>query len=284
MKPKKILNDLQRLLEIQDFKSKEELNEFLKKYQSEGIPEFPEEILNASERAEDMVYEAYQSSKTKGIKLAKEALQIDKECIIAYQYLGERQNNLEQAKTLYEKGIAVGKKKFGGEYEKENKGHFWMIHETRPYMSCMFNLSECYYHSSNIEEAIKILEYLLELNPNDNQGARYILSSHLLEAKKYLKFEQLSKAYADDGGIFFRFNIALYEFIKSGISVQANKYMTEAIEYNPFVVPQLNRKTIMRSNSYAMGSKEEANYYCEYNAKLWKNINGSIQWAKLMNK
>ncbi len=284
MKPNKTMSDLQRLLQTQDFKNEEEVNEFLKKYQSEGIPEFPEDVLNAREQAEDKIYQAFQSSKTKGLKLAEEALQLDKNCILAYQYLGEQQNNINKAQILFKKGIEIGKKKYGGKYEEENKGHFWLIHETRPYMSCIYNLSECYYHSSKIEESIKLLEHLLELNPSDNQGVRYILSSHLLEAKNYIKFEKHSKSNSDDSGIFFKFNNALYEFIKSGISMRANKYMVEAIEYNQFVVPQLNRKAKIGSNSYSTGSKEEANYYCEYNAKIWQSIEGSIEWAKQMIK
>ena len=136
MKQNKVMRDLQRLLETQDFKSEKEINEFLSKYLSEGIPEFPEDVLNNQEKAEDKVYQAYESSRTKGIKLAEEAIKLDKDCILAYQFLGEQQNNLNKAKDYYQKGIKIGKKKFGGKYEEENKGHFWMIFETRPYMTC----------------------------------------------------------------------------------------------------------------------------------------------------
>ena len=67
MKPNKILSDLHRLLETQNFKNDEEINEFLKKYQSEGIPEFPTDVLNNAEQAEDKIYKAFNSSKKKGI-------------------------------------------------------------------------------------------------------------------------------------------------------------------------------------------------------------------------
>ena len=283
MKQKKIMRDLQRLLETQDFKNEAEVNAFLSRYQKEGIPEFPQDVLNTSEQAEDKVYQAYESSKTKGIKLAEEALKLDKDCIMAYQYLGEQQNNLNKAKDFYLKGIEIGKKKFGGKYEKENKGHFWMIFETRPYMTCLFNLSECEYISENLNESIRLIEYLLELNPNDNQGVRYILSSHLLEAKKYLKYEKHSKANKDDGGIFFKFNDALYEFIKSGNSLKSINLLKKAIEHNKYVISKLDKKSKMQASGYSIGSKEEANYYCEYNAKNWKESNGAIEWAKMVN-
>lgn len=284
MKQNKVMRDLQRLLETQNFKNEEEMNEFLSKYQSEGIPEFPEEVLNTREKAEDKVYQAYDTSKTKGIKLAEEALKLDKDCILAYQYLGEQQNNLNKAKHYYIKGIEIGKKKFGGKYEKENKGHFWMIFETRPYMTCLFNLSECEYISGNIDESIRLIEYLLELNPYDNQGVRYILSSHLLEAKQYHKYEQHSKANKDDGGIFFKFNNALYEFINSGNSLKSINLLKIAIEHNQYVIGKLDKKSKMLSNGYSIGSKEEANYYCEYNAKNWQESKGAIEWAKTVNK
>jgi hypothetical protein len=284
MKQNKVMRDLQRLLETQNFKNEKEVNEFLSKYQSEGIPEFPEEVLNTREKAEDKVYQAYESSKTKGLKLAEEALKLDPDCIMAYQYLGEQQNNLNNAKEYYEKGIAIGKKKFGGNYEEENKGHFWMIFETRPYMTCLFNLSECEYIAGNLNESIRIIEYLLELNPNDNQGVRYILTSHLLEAKEYLKYEKHSNANSEDGGIFFKFNNALYEFIKSGNSLRSINLLKQAIEHNQYVISKLDKTSKMRSNSYSNGSKEEANYYCEYNAKNWKTVKGAIEWAKTVDK
>ena len=284
MKQNKVMRDLQRLLDTQNFKNEEEANEFLKKYQSEGIPEFPQDVLNNREKAEDKIYQAYESSKNKGLKLAEEALQLDKNCILAYQYLGERQNNLNNSRSFYEKGIEIGKRQFGGEYEEENKGHFWMIFETRPYMTCIFNLSECEYISGNISEAIKLIEYLLELNPSDNQGVRYILSSHLLEAKEYDKYKKHSKANSDDGGIFFKFNNALFEYIMSKDSKQADKLLKEAMQHNEFVVPKLGKKKFDVSGSYSIGSKDEANYYCEYNAKLWEKTEGAIQWAKQIVK
>jgi len=283
MKQNKVMRDLQRLLETQNFKSEEEINAFLIKYQSEGIPEFPEDVLNAKETAENKVYQAYDSSKTKGIKLAEEALKLDKDCILAYQYLGEQQKNLNKAKDYYHKGIEIGKKKFGGKFEEENKGHFWMIFETRPYMTCIFNLSECEYISGNIDESIRLIEHLLELNPNDNQGVRYILSSHLLEAKKYHKYEKHSKANKDDGGIFFKFNNALYEFIKSGNSLKSINLLKKAIEHNQYVISKLNKKSKILDSRYSTGSKEEANYYCEYNAKNWQESKGAIEWAKTVN-
>ncbi len=280
MKQNKVMKDLQRLLETQDFKNEDEVNEFLKKYQTEGIPEFPDEALNNSEKAEDKIYKAYELSKAKGKKLAEEALILDPNCILAYQYLGEQQTNLNKARAYYRKGIEIGKSKFGGEFEEENKGHFWMIFETRPYMSCIFNLSECEYMEGNINEAIKLIEYMLELNPNDNQGARYILSSHLLEAKEYEKYKIHSELNSDDGGIFFKFNNALFEFINSPESKSAVTLLKEAIKHNKFVIPRLETNSQMRSNSYSLGSEDEANYYCEYNVMLWRNIEGAIEWAK----
>ncbi len=283
MKNDKLMRDLNRLLETQNFKNEKEVNEFLSKYQSQGIPEFPEEVLSTREKAEDMVYQAYDSSKTKGKKLAEEALKLDSNCIMAYQYLGEQQNNPSKAREFFAKGIEVGKKQFGGKYEEEHKGHFWGIFETRPYMTCIFYLSECEYLAGNIDESIRLIEYLLELNPNDNQGVRYILTSHLLQAKEYVKYEKHSKANKDDEGIFFKFNNALYEFIKSSNSLKSINLLKQAIEHNPFVIGQLGRKSKMRSDRYTLGSKEEANYYCDYNARHWQEVDGAIEWAKTVS-
>ena len=280
MSKDKIMKDLQRLLATQDFKDENEMNDFLKKYQNESIPEFPEEVLSEKEKAEDLVYEAYNLSKTKGIKLAQQSLEIDPDCILAYQYLGEHQNNPNNAKVYFKKGVEIGKKKFGGAFEKENAGHFWLIFETRPYMSCLSSLSQCEYLSGDVKKAIEILEFMLHLNPGDNQGVRYVLSTYLLESQRYDSFEKHIADHGEDGGIFFVYNKALYEYIRGKNSLKATHLLSKAIAHNPYVIKQLQSKTKKVSNSYSIGSKEEAQFYCEYNTKLWKETEGAIEWLK----
>ena len=280
MKKSKILTDLHRLLETQDFKSPEELNAFLKKYQGEEIPSFPEEILSNKEKAEDLIYQAYDLNPTEGKKLAKQSLKLDPNCLMAYQYLGQHQNDIKKAIGHYKKGVTIGSKLFGGEFEEENEGHFWLIHETRPYMSCMFHLAECYFYNRQAHKAIELAEQILRLNPNDNQGIRYNLSTYLLAEKQFDKLNQLFLSFEDDGGIVFLYNKALSEYIQKNPSILADKLLKEAIKRNPAVISNLNKNIRSNAASYIRGGEEEAIYYLEHNKFLWQVNEGAMKWAK----
>ena len=168
----KMFTDLHRLLETQNFKSEDELKNFLNNMMGAEIPSFPKEALSIKEQAQDLIFEAHESSITEGRKKAAEALKLDPDCIEAYEYLGTLENDVTKAMLHFQKGVDIGKRLFGGEFREENKGAFWMIHETRPYMRCQQHLADCFYGLGKIEESVALLEELIELNPNDNQGAR----------------------------------------------------------------------------------------------------------------
>ena len=80
---------------------------------------------------------------------------------------------------------------------KENKGMFYGIHETRPFMRCLHQCSFCLYAMGNTKECVKILEEMVELNPNDNQGVRDYLLLYLLEVDETEKFKKYAKQFDD---------------------------------------------------------------------------------------
>ena len=56
----KMMMDLQRLMAAQDFQSEDQLRAFMTQMLGKQVPSFPEEALNVSEHAEDLVLEAYE--------------------------------------------------------------------------------------------------------------------------------------------------------------------------------------------------------------------------------
>jgi len=72
------------------------------------------------------------------------------------------------------KAIEAGRRDLGEEYSRENKGHFWAMIETRPFMRAMGALAESLADNEyHLDEAIAVHEEMLDLNPSDNQGIRY---------------------------------------------------------------------------------------------------------------
>ena len=56
------------------------------------------------------------------------------------------------------------------------KGDFWSFIETRPYMRAKAQLTDELWAAGFAEESIKHYKDMIELNPNNNQGVRYILA------------------------------------------------------------------------------------------------------------
>lgn len=235
----KMFTDLHRLLNSKDFKSEEELQEFIDDLTGKKIPSQNKEELTDEEQAQDLVLEAWDLHPDAGKGKARKALDLDPDCIEAYEYLGSVERSVGKAIEYYKKGIKIGRKQFGGEFLEENKGHFWSIFETRPFMRCLQNYADCLYMKGDIEECVSVLEEIIDLNPNDNQGVRDQLGLYYLQLNRLEQFKKLNDAYSKDGGAFHNFNLALYTFKSAGRTSKADELLRIAISENEFVPPKL---------------------------------------------
>ncbi|CAN5808100.1 hypothetical protein BH24BAC1_BH24BAC1_38180 [soil metagenome] len=280
--PEKMMADLQRLLQTQNFKSKEELEQFMNSLMGSPIPSFPKEALSAQEQAEDLVFAARELPPAQARKKAKEALQLDPDCIAAYELLGHLSTTPEAARRQYAKGEAIGRRLFGGEYLEQNARHFWGLHETRPFMRILYELAELHYLFGRKRDCVQQLEEMLELNPMDNQGVRYQLLLYLLELDELEKFRQYDALFAEEAGAFMAFTRALYRFKAEGASAAADQALQEAMQQNLFVLPNLTaaRPPMTMPPFYGIGDKNEAQYYAVLAHQIWKETPGAVAWLK----
>ncbi|VBB45821.1 hypothetical protein TRIP_D310216 [uncultured Paludibacter sp.] len=278
----KFMTDLNRLLESQDFQSEEELKAFMNNLMGQKIPTFSNNGLNKRLNAQDLVYEAYDLSPAKAKKKIEQALELDPECIGAYEYLGSSENSIELASIFFEKGISIGRELFLGKNYKNYKGHFWGILETRPFMRCLHSYSEILYLKNKKNESIKILEEMISLNPNDNQGVRDFLLLYLVELNENEKFEKYYKMYEEDDIAFSLFNFALYTFKNEGNTTNSKNQLQNAIQKNKFIISKLIAgKTISKQQEYySLGDESEADYYVNYALQVWQQTKGAISWLK----
>lgn len=278
----KLMTDLHRLLNVQDFKSDADIQEFMKNIIGQQISSLPEEALSPQEQAQDLVYEAYDLSAIKAKQNIKKALKLDSNCIEAYEFLGYKEDVEEIAILFYEKGIKIGKENFKGKFLEKNKGRFWYIHETRPFMRCLQHYSDCLYSMGKTKESVAILEEIIELNKNDNQGVRDQLLLYLIILEENKKFEKYAQMFKEDDSTFSLFNRALFAFKTEGETDNTNKQLQRANNQNKFVVTKLlSKKTIINTNDYySWGSEDEANYYAEFAKSIWENTNKAILWLK----
>jgi hypothetical protein len=270
------------LAEIQggNFETMDEINEFLNKKLMNPSPK--NEPKTNKERAQQLVYDAMEVTGQHRDRLAQEALTLDPKCVDAYVILAENADTDEEAMMLSEKGMEIGEKELGKAFFKANKGHFWGLLETRPFMRAKAAYADAVHQLGYAIVAIHQYEQLLELNPNDNQGIRYKLFGAYLEEGKFEAAERLLKQYeeATANGLY---NKLLLELYKNGFSAKAAKLLKDAKKANPHVIPFLSDKKsipMFLPNGYRLGDESEAIIYADEHFQLWKKIEGLQEWLK----
>ncbi|MBE4907210.1 tetratricopeptide repeat protein [Bacillus luteolus] len=173
--------------------------------------------------------------------------------------------------NLLKRGVEMGSEELGETIFKEDKGHFWGLIETRPFMRAKSNYAFALRKSGNTQEAIKHYEELLELNPMDNQGVRYELIEAYLATKSIKKAKDLLKKYPEDSTDNL-YNLALIEYMEHGNTVKLKKYLKEAKKHNPFVGDYLSGKKKLPSTLpeyYGWGDENEAIVYAAKFKDVW---------------
>ncbi|MBX2895523.1 MAG: hypothetical protein KF763_08770 [Cyclobacteriaceae bacterium] len=209
-------------------------------------------------------------------------MQLDKDCVEAYELMGDMAEGPMLSLTFYQTAVGLARKKLGTKFFKENIGHFWGLHQTRPFMRCLKNSAECLYILGQKEEALAIFFELLSLNPNDNQGIRDQAGLYCLELGKIDWFEKLNKEYEEDATAFHHYNAALCEFIKFGDNAVSRNALAKAREVNKHVLQLMLTKKELPDlpDHYGFGDKNEATYYCVLAKDIWHTIPNAIAWLE----
>jgi len=130
------------------------------------------------------------------------------------------------------------------------------------------------------EAALHILEDLLLLDPEDNQGSRYLLPGIYLELDSAHKIIELRTKFPEDCGADLLWNLPL-AYLQMGQQNQAVEAIRNAQELSPRVGSELLRKEHKAPRSLPIdgievGSEHEAYAYFLDAGDLWKNIPGAM--------
>ncbi|MEA1875072.1 MAG: tetratricopeptide repeat protein [Bacteroidota bacterium] len=264
----------------QGFETVDEINDFLQNMQGQSLDDLPERS-DKKGRSQDLVYEAYEQSVSKGKKLVKQALELDPNNADAYNYLASIEKDIEGAMKMFEKAIKAGEKTLGKKFFKEEKGYFWGMIETRPYMRAKAGLADCLYAKKEIDKAIDIYEEMLELNPSDNQGIRYFLSTLLLSKNDLTKFKLFVENNEEEDCAVWNYNNALYHFKKSGQTAKSNKELLKAYESNEYVIDYMLgiKKMPNEQPQYiGIGDENEAISYVNGAWNIWDKSEEALDW------
>ena len=195
-----LLQKIHRAMGEREFESPSDLQEFLDGFTGKTIDEIVLETESDSERAQQLVYEAFEVFPSKqAATLAKRALALDDGCIDAQVMLAQLSGSSRDDYAAELEGIVSSAEARLGPTIEEWAGHFWGILETRPYMRACLELAFALWRSGRELEACERLARMLELNPDDNQGVRGTLVGFRLATGDVAGARRVLDQYSDTG-------------------------------------------------------------------------------------
>lgn len=165
----------------------------------------------------------------------QKSIEIDPSYADGYTHLGNiawRKGNWEEAETLYLKAKDCAKP----EIQNIPEGSFWGILESRPYMRALHGLGLTAWKLDRLEEAETIFKKMLELNPNDNQGVRYLAGPLYHQMGKLEEACKWYKQNSDDPNNLYNYGLAL---IQQNELKKAMSILIFAVSSNPYIAPLL---------------------------------------------
>ena len=273
--------DISRFFATHEFKSLEDANAALRAGFSGRVAETTRSPgATPLERAQEIVYDAFDAIGRRRVILARRALDVSPDCADAHVILAESAAGPARALPLYEAAVAAGERAIGAGRFEELAGQFWGVLETRPYMRARLGLAQTLAALDRAGEAEQQYRSLLRLNPDDNQGVRCLLLEGLVRAGRDEEALALLRQYENDVAAEWRFTWALFDF-RQGRQADADRRLSEALDYNPTVPLMLTAGkglSPMTGPTVRLGGPDEAAGYAEAFGDAWRATPGAMEW------
>lgn len=164
--------------------------------------------------------------------------------------------------------------------DEENTTNYWDNETSRPYMVAAQDLATLLTKNNNYKEAIEMLELLLEMDSNDNQGNRFKLLNILIKKNDRKRVNELFTRFKDEQSAMWDYFKALYYF-KNGSLYLAKESIKSGVDKNKYIgllLMQWSSALRMSGSLVDPVLYTEATYYFNENFKLWKDTKGSLKW------
>lgn len=223
--------------------------------------------------AQALVYDGWEALAVEDTRLAKrcfrKALELDPDIADAFNGLAElaaRKGDAEGAEGYYRQAYEKAKAALGTE---DKAAYAWYGElDTRPYMRARHGLALLFFNLGKYDEAVGEFKALLELNPNDNQGARYMVAPcRLLQRDPQgalEEFEWFRLHYPSDvPDPHYLFSWGLACFLASRFPESAARFRS-AMFANPYIIPLALKKDIQEFPIWHSNNLMELDYAREY--------------------
>jgi len=236
----------------------------------------------AAERVEDLIEQAWDAPTPEDrADLAREALLTDPNAIDAYVVLATCVPTPTENIALLREAVRVGNDAWADALERRESDFFWSDIRTRPFMRAMQSLALALWKQGVHVEAAKVADRLLLLNPNDNQGIRYLAFAWHPVLGGWERVEHLLKEYEGEIRTEYLYTHCLNVF-RRGDDCEA--ILAQAVQINPHV-PELLLSDQARSLAQfdefvSLGSRQEAIAYATHNRAAWESVPLALGWLR----
>jgi len=245
---------------------------------------------NPHAHAQELAYQAMfdADADAEAVKLAREALKLDPECVDAKVVLAEIEcgEHVGEFIDLLENAVATGRRNLGEAFFEEHVEDIWEELAARPYMRALYRLADAMRISGRADEAIPHFERLLDLNPRDHQRARNpLLACYLAQSDLAGARSVLSDFPADESSVFHWGRVL--ERCISDDPEGALPYLQQARRQNRHTEKYLTIRVPPppeKQDEYAPGDENEA-VHCLYVMGLaWANHPDAIEWVRSQSR
>ncbi|MFO8061339.1 MAG: hypothetical protein R6U31_00260 [bacterium] len=247
---------------------------------------------NNEEKAQLLVYDAYDEKDIEEYRQkALDALKLDDMCADAYNILGNScTNEPEKALEYYNKAIEAFEKRYTADYIEKEKGEFFYIVKTRPYIRALSGKMIAQEMLENISEARQTAEYIMELARADQMGVRYSLLIYLIAEKDWQGLRALldNELFNEDDSLEFTFSKSMYAYQTNSKCKEALESFADLLSRNKYIlrilVGEMDYQPENPVKEYGPGSVEEANLFIHgISAILKKDSRIISSWMRDMS-
>ena len=274
--------EIGRFLARSQFETVDDVNRGLAERFRGPIDAMPSTASTPLERAQDLAYRAFDSRGRRRVQLARQALELSRDCADAWLILGEHAIDPPVAMDLYAEGMRAGERALGASSLAQPGAASWARVEARPYLRARFALAEVLEALGQRDEALDHYRDLLRLNPDDNQGVRDVALPLLFVAGRDEEAIALLDRYRGDPSALWSYGRALWTFRREGDGNAAAARLREALHVNRGVAMYLSEAVPLPSDDpegYAFGSEEEAVIAARRLGEAWRATPGAAAWV-----
>jgi tetratricopeptide (TPR) repeat protein len=236
------------------------------------------QLTPATNRAADEIFdegtEHWWSGDRRGaVKLFRRAIELDPQHADAHNHLGIvslEARKLKAAEQHFRAAIDGGQRHI----EHDGSKVHWGLIENRPYLRGLANLALVLVEQKKWAEALAIHKQLLELDPGDNQGVRYLIGPECLRVGDNAgAIKAFENSLHEEVGC--AFGLALAKLRGQGPSAEIGEALLTGFAANRYVAPMLLGETWARLNGFHgsnMAEPEWAHDVVLAQAELWQAV------------